>query len=186
MLKLHYIYLRHAPIVAARRHDYQTHNNPPEDIVKAALKPQFNTLSTDKYTRSKMITTVLSFRGVAAGWQRTLASTILKSKLNQSLNIVDWCPTGVKVAMHAVPPMKPVPESCIAESPINLTMIINGTVTTQRALQIINAQFSRLYERRCFVHWFVGEGMEEGEFMEASEAVNEVIDHYKNAEMVED
>ncbi|KAL5107447.1 Tubulin alpha-2 chain [Taenia crassiceps] len=46
--ELHYIYVRHAPIVAARRHDYQTHNNPPEDIVKAALKPQFNTLSADR------------------------------------------------------------------------------------------------------------------------------------------
>jgi len=28
------------------------------------------------------------------------------------------------------------------------------------------AQFDLLYSKRAFVHWFVGEGMEEGEFSE--------------------
>lgn len=180
---LHFTYLRYAPIVGARRQDFQTTVHPAEELTKAVLNPQYTTLSADKFSRSKIIATCLSFRGAAAGWQRGLAATVLHSKMNQALNFVDWCPTGVKVAIHAVPPLRPVPESCLAECPANLTMLINGTAAAQRALQNINAQFLRLYERRCFVHWYVGEGMEEGEFTEASDCIADIISEYKNAEM---
>lgn len=30
-------------------------------------------------------------------------------------------------------------------------------------------KFDLMYQKRAFVHWFVGEGMEEGEFSEARE-----------------
>ncbi len=180
---LHYTYLRFAPIVGARRQEFQTSVHPPEELTKAVLTPLSTTLSADRFSRSKIISTLLSFRGAAAGWQRGLSATIIHSKLNQSLNFVDWCPTGVKVAFHAAPPLKPVPESCVGEAPANLTMLINGTAAAQRALNNINAQFQRLYERRCFVHWYVGEGMEEGEFTEASDTVTDIIAEYKNAEM---
>lgn len=33
----------------------------------------------------------------------------------------------------------------------------------------IDHKFDLLYAKRAFVHWFVGEGMEEGEFSEARE-----------------
>ncbi|KAM7542479.1 hypothetical protein Aperf_G00000013527 [Anoplocephala perfoliata] len=180
--QLHYLYVRNAPIVSALSRDYLTHTTSPEEVIRAVLKPQYNMLSADKFTRSKIITTVLSFRGRPSGWQQNLASCLQRARVNQSLNIVEWCPTGVKIAIHAVPPLKPVPDSCFTETPLNLTMVINGTATTERTLERINAQFTRLYERRCFVHWFVGEGMEETEFQEASEAVKGIIREYHNAE----
>lgn len=33
----------------------------------------------------------------------------------------------------------------------------------------IDHKFDLLYSKRAFVHWYVGEGMEEGEFSEARE-----------------
>jgi len=33
----------------------------------------------------------------------------------------------------------------------------------------INQKFDLMYSKRAFVHWYVGEGMEEGEFNEARE-----------------
>lgn len=47
-------------------------------------------------------------------------------------------------------------------------MISNSTAIGQ-VFSRLDHKFDLLYAKRAFVHWFVGEGMEEGEFMEARE-----------------
>jgi tubulin alpha len=47
-------------------------------------------------------------------------------------------------------------------------MISNSTAISD-VFSRINQKFDLMYSKRAFVHWFVGEGMEEGEFNEARE-----------------
>ena len=44
-----------------------------------------------------------------------------------------------------------------------------NTTAIAEAWTRLNAKFDVMYKRRAFVHWYVGEGMEEGEFNEARE-----------------
>merc|ERR1719479_319738 len=51
----------------------------------------------------------------------------------------------------------------------NVTMIGNNVAVSRVFTERINAKYDLMYAQRAFVHWYVGEGMEEGEFSEARE-----------------
>ena len=47
--------------------------------------------------------------------------------------------------------------------------MLSNTTAIKSAWKRLDDKFDQLYSKRAFVHWFVGEGMEEGEFSEARE-----------------
>jgi tubulin alpha len=47
--------------------------------------------------------------------------------------------------------------------------MISNTTAVAEVFSRINHKFDLMYSKRAFVHWYVGEGMEEGEFSEARE-----------------
>jgi tubulin alpha len=47
--------------------------------------------------------------------------------------------------------------------------MLSNTTAIEAAWSRLNHKFDLMYAKRAFVHWYVGEGMEEGEFSEARE-----------------
>jgi len=58
--------------------------------------------------------------------------------------------------------------SGLAQTDKLVSMISNSTAISE-VFKRINKKFDVMFAKRAFVHWFVGEGMEEGEFQEARE-----------------
>ncbi|XP_044855962.1 tubulin alpha chain-like [Mauremys mutica] len=91
--------------------------------------------------------------------------TAIKTK--RSIQFVDWCPTGFKVGINYQTPTV-VPGGDLAKVQQAVCMLSNTTAVAE-AWARLDHKFDLMYAKRAFVHWYVGEVMEEGEFSEARE-----------------
>ncbi|MES1922878.1 hypothetical protein MHBO_004407, partial [Bonamia ostreae] len=89
----------------------------------------------------------------------------IKSK--RTFQSVDWCPTGFKVGINKQPPTN-IEEGDLAKVKRAVCLVGNNTAIGD-VFKHLNNKFDLMYSKRAFVHWYVGEGMEEGEFSEARE-----------------
>lgn len=98
---------------------------------------------------------------------RECNSAIATMKAKSTFKLVDWCPTGFKVGINFQRP-RVMPNGELADSPRSACMLSNTTAIAEAWCRL-NHKFDLMYAKRAFVHWYVGEGMEEGEFSEARE-----------------
>lgn len=118
----------------------------------------------------KYMAVALLYRGDVVPRDCNAAVASLKAK--QSFNLVEWCPTGFKLGINYQKPMS-VPstgpgDGALASVARSVSMLSNTTAIAE-AWNRLDRKFDLMYSKRAFVHWYVGEGMEEGEFSEARE-----------------
>merc|ERR1712086_785966 len=113
----------------------------------------------------KYMACCLMYRGDVVPKDVNAAVSTIKTK--RTIQFVDWCPTGFKCGINNKAP-KTVPGGDLADVKRAVCMVANTTAIAE-ALSRIDHKFDLMYAKRAFVHWYVGEGMEEGEFSEACE-----------------
>ena len=61
---------------------------------------------------------------------------------------------------------------------MSATFIGNSTAI-QEIFRRISEQFTAMFRRKAFLHWYTGEGMDEMEFTEAEANMNDLVSEYQ-------
>lgn len=160
--RIHFPLATYAPVISADKAYHESLSV--SDITNSCFEPSNQMVKCDP-RHGKYMAVCLLYRGDVV--PKDVNAAIAAIKTNRSVQFVDWCPTGFKVGINYQPPTV-VPGGDLAKVPRAVCMLSNTTAIAE-AWARLDHKFDLMYAKRAFVHWYVGEGMEEGEFTEARE-----------------
>jgi tubulin alpha len=160
--RIHFMLSSYAPVISAEKAYHEQLSV--AEITNSAFEPASMMAKCDP-RHGKYMATCLMYRGDVVPKDVNAAVATIKTK--RTIQFVDWCPTGFKVGINYQPPTV-VPGGDLARVQRAVCMISNTSAIAE-VFSRIDHKFDLMYAKRAFVHWYVGEGMEEGEFSEARE-----------------
>merc|ERR1712048_728629 len=164
--RLHFMTTALAPVISAKKagHEAQT----VREITDHVFQPQNMLVKYQDFdpVEDKYMAISLNYRGEIKSKEAN--STVQWLKQNNKVSFVEWCPTGFKIGLNEVP-AKSLDNDPMADAGRNVAMIGNNVAVSRVFTERITKKYDMMYSQRAFVHWYVGEGMEEGEFSEARE-----------------
>jgi tubulin alpha len=161
--RIHFMLSSMAPLFNAER-AYFSSNMSVAEITNQVFEPA-NMMAKCDPRHGKYMACSLNYRGDVV--PKDVGASICTIKTKRTIQFVDWCPTGFKVGINYQTPFV-VPGGDIAKMRRSISMLCNTTAIAE-VFSRLNHKFDLMYSKRAFVHWYVGEGMEEGEFSEARE-----------------
>jgi len=160
--RIHFMLCSYAPVVSKEKVYHE--QNSVAELTNALFEPA-NMMAKCDPRHGKYMSCCLMYRGDIVPKDVTSAISVIKTK--RTIQFVDWSPTGFKCGINSQPPTA-VPGGDLAKVNRAAAMLSNTTAIAE-VFGRIDHKFDLMYAKRAFVHWYVGEGMEEGEFSEARE-----------------
>uniref|UniRef100_A0A8C0I560 Tubulin beta chain n=2 Tax=Balaenoptera musculus TaxID=9771 RepID=A0A8C0I560_BALMU len=162
--RLHFFMPGFAPLTARGSQQYRALTVP--ELTQQMFDAK-NMMAACDPRHGRYLTVAAVFRGPMS--MKEVDEQMLAIQNKNSSYFVEWIPNNVKVAVCDIPPRG---------LKMAATFIGNSTAI-QELFKRISEQFSAMFRRKAFLHWFTGEGMDEMEFTEAESNMNDLVSEYQ-------
>jgi len=167
--RLHFFLVGFAPLTSKQSQQYRQLSVPELTTQMFDTK---NMMAACDPRHGRYLTASAMFRGKMA--TKEVDEQMLNLKNKNSNIFVEWIPHNIKSSVCDVPPtgMK-----------MAVTFVGNSTAI-QELFKRVNEQFTAMFKRKAFLHWYTGEGMDEMEFTEAESNMHDLISEYQQYQEV--
>jgi len=162
--RLHFFMISYAPLTARGVQGYRNITVP--ELVQQMFDAK-NMMCASDPRHGRYLTAAALFRGAMS--TRDVDDQMVSSLNKNSSYFVEWIPNNIKSAVCDIPP----PGLKMA------TTFVGNSTSIQEMFKRISEQFSAMFRRKAFLHWYTGEGMDEMEFTEAESNMNDLVSEYQ-------
>eukprot|EP01115_Flamella_aegyptia_P012718 TRINITY_DN6476_c0_g1_i1.p1 TRINITY_DN6476_c0_g1~~TRINITY_DN6476_c0_g1_i1.p1 ORF type:complete len:450 (-),score=212.51 TRINITY_DN6476_c0_g1_i1:43-1392(-) len=162
--RLHFFLVGFAPLSSRVGKDFRSLTVP--ELVQQMFDSK-NMMAACDPRHGKYLTASAMFRGKIS--TKEVEDQMLAIKQKNSGFFVEWIPHNIKTSVCDIPPK---------DHKVAVTFIGNST-SIQELFKRVNEQFSVMFKRKAFLHWYTGEGMDEMEFTEAESNMHDLISEYQ-------
>ncbi|RUS13952.1 Tubulin/FtsZ, GTPase domain-containing protein, partial [Endogone sp. FLAS-F59071] len=162
--RLHFFMVGFAPLTAAGSKQYRNITVPE---LTAQMFDAKNMMAASDPRHGRYLTVATIFRGRLS--TKEVENQMLAVQQKNSSYFVEWIPNSVKTSLCDIPP-------------VGLKMsgtFIGNSTAIQELFRRVNEQFTVMFRRKAFLHWYTGEGMDPMEFTEAESNMNDLVSEYQ-------
>ncbi|KAF9198855.1 hypothetical protein BGZ49_000200, partial [Haplosporangium sp. Z 27] len=162
--RLHFFMVGFAPLTANNSQSFRALTVP--ELTQQMFDAK-NMMAASDPRHGRYLTVAAMFRGRMS--MKEIDEQMLNVQSKNSSYFVEWIPNNVKTAVCDIPPRG---------LKMSVTFIGNSTAI-QELFKRISEQFTAMFRRKAFLHWYTGEGMDEMEFTEAESNMNDLVSEYQ-------
>jgi len=162
--RLHFFMIGFSPLTARSSQNYR-------QLSVAELTTQMfdakNMMCASDPRHGRYLTASALFRGKMS--TKEVDEQMVNVQNKNSSYFVEWIPNNIKSSVCDVAP---------ANLKMAVTFLGNSTSIMEMFKRVIE-QFTLMFRRKAFLHWYTGEGMDEMEFTEAESNLNDLVSEYQ-------
>jgi len=162
--RLHFFLVGYAPLTAAKAEGFRQISVP--ELVSQMFDAK-NMMAACDPRNGRYLTASATFRGSMS--TKEIDDQMLNVRSKNSSYFVEWIPNNIKSSVCNIPPKG---------LPMSVTFIGNNTAIQELFIRV-NSQFTAMFKRKAFLHWYTGEGMDEMEFTEAESNMHDLVHEYQ-------
>uniref|UniRef100_A0A182P4A2 Tubulin beta chain n=1 Tax=Anopheles epiroticus TaxID=199890 RepID=A0A182P4A2_9DIPT len=162
--RLHFFMTGFAPLTSRGAQQYRALTVP--ELTQQMFDAK-NMMAACDPRHGRYLTVAAIFRGRMS--MKEVDEQMMNVQSKNSSYFVEWIPNNVKTAVCDIPPRG---------LKMSSTFVGNSTAI-QEIFKRIAEQFTAMFRRKAFLHWYTGEGMDEMEFTEAESNMNDLVSEYQ-------